>query len=160
MQSLRDARSILVLCTGNVTRSVFASQLLSAALEGTEAVSIRSAGLETVPGWRAHPRAVARCAALNIDLRGHASVAVTAAMVAAADVVLVMEVSQAVVVSRRFPRARRKTFLLSCLEPDVPLDIADPAGKDDATTDACLDHIARALKPVIGLMSERSTVTP
>jgi protein-tyrosine phosphatase len=151
---LRGARSILILCAGNVTRSVFAAHLLSAAVDGRRAISIRSAGLETVPGWRAHPRVIARCQDLNMDLRGHASAAVTGAMLAAADVVMVMEVSQAVVVVRRFPRARWKTFLLACLAPDVPIDIADPAGKDDATVDACLDHIAQALKPVIEILTD------
>ena len=154
-RSLRDARGVLVLCQGNVTRSVFAAHLLSAALEGRTEIAIRSAGLATEPGWRPHPRVIARCAALNIDLRGHSSVAVTATMVKTADVVLVMEVSQLIAMVRRFPRARGKTFLLACLAPEVPMEIADPAGKDDAAIDACLDHIARALKPVIEIMTDR-----
>ena len=49
-----------------------------------------------------------------------------------ADVVLVMEVSQLVVVRRRFHGAREKTFLLSSLAPDVALEIRDPVGKDEA----------------------------
>jgi low molecular weight protein-tyrosine phosphatase len=150
---LRGARDVLILCQGNVIRSVFAAHLMSAALEGRRPVSIRSAGLETVPGWPAHPYVRARCEALQIDLGGHASKAVTAAMVEAADLVLVMEVSQLAVVWRRFPGARRKTFLLSGLAPDVPLEIRDPAGKDEAALEACLDHITRALKPVIELIT-------
>lgn len=82
---------------------------------------------------------------------------VTETMVKTADVVLVMEVSQLVVVGRRFPGARRKTFLLSCLTPDVPMEIRDPAGKDEAELDACLDHIARALKPVIEIITDGDT---
>ena len=82
---------------------------------------------------------------------------VTETMVRTADIVLIMELSQAVAVTRRFPRARRKTFLLSCLAPEVPMDIEDPAGKDDATVDACLDHVARALKPVIEILADRGT---
>jgi len=79
--------------------------------------------------------------------------AVTAAMVETADVVLVMEVSQLAVVWRRFPGARRKTFLLTGLALDVPLEIPDPAGKDEATLEACLDQITRALKPVIEMIT-------
>jgi protein-tyrosine-phosphatase len=108
-----------------------------------------------VPGWRAHPRVIARCEDLNIDLRGHSSVAVTNTMVETADVVLVMDLSQLVVVSRRFFRARRKTFLLSCLAPDVPMEVEDPAGKDEAAVDACLAHIAQALRPVIEIITDR-----
>jgi len=140
-----------------VIRSVFATHLFSTALQGRSEVTIRSAGLATQPGWRPHPRVIARCAALNIDLGEQSSVPVTETMVMTADVVLIMELSQAVAVSRRFPRARRKTFLLSCLAPEVPMDIEDPAGKDDATVDACLDHVARALKPVIEILADRGT---
>jgi protein-tyrosine-phosphatase len=152
VRGLRDARSVLVVCQGNVIRSVFAAHLLSAALEDRAPIVIRSAGLETVPGWRAHPYVGAYAANLQIDLRGHSSALATKTMVAAADVVLVMEVSQLVVVRRRFPGTRRKTFLLSALAPDVPLEIRDPNGKDEATFDACLDQIARALKPVIDIV--------
>lgn len=83
--------------------------------------------------------------------------AVTETMVRAADVVLVMEVSQLVVVGRRFRGARRKTFLLSSLAPDMPMEIPDPAGKDEAVVEACLDDIARALKPVIEIIGDRDT---
>src|SRR5947209_3940552 len=108
VRSLRDARSVLVVCQGNVIRSVFAAHLLSAALEDLAPIVIRSAGLETVPGWPAHPYVGAYAANLQIDLRGHSSALATQTMVAAADVVLVMEVSQLVVVRRRFPGTRRK----------------------------------------------------
>ena len=82
---------------------------------------------------------------------------VTETIVKTADVVLVMEVSQLIAMALRFPRVRRKTFLLACLAPEVPMEVADPAGKDDAAIDACLDHIAQALKPVIEIMTDRDT---
>jgi protein-tyrosine-phosphatase len=154
---LRSARTVLILCQGNVSRSVFAAHVLATALKGVRAITIRSAGLGTEPGWRAHPRVVAGCAARDIDVRGHASVAVTAAMIKAADVVFVMEVAQLVEVTRRFWMARRKTFLLTSLAPEVPMDIEDPAGKPDATVDACLDHVGRALKPLIEVLVRRET---
>lgn len=152
---LRAAHSVLVLCQGNVIRSVFAAELLSAALKGRSRVTIQSAGLATRPGWRAHARVIARCRERGIDVGGHASVAASRAMVKAADVVLVMEVSQLVAMTRRFFGDRRKTFLLTCLAPDVPLEIADPAGKDDAVVDSCLDHVARAVRPMIEVLADR-----
>jgi len=100
---------------------------------------------------------IARCQDLNIDLRNHSSVAVTETMVRTADVVLVMEVPQLVAVRRRFFRARRKTFLLTCLAPDMPMEVEDPAGKDEAAVDACLSHIAQALKPMIEIIIDRDT---
>jgi len=154
-RSLRRARNVLLLCQGNVIRSVFAARLLSAALKGRSQIAILSAGLATESGWRPHPRVIARCSRLNIDVTGHSSLMVTETMVKAADVVLVMDISQAVAMTRRFPRARWKTFLLSCLAPEVPVEIKDPDGKDDAAVDTCLDHIAQALKPVIEVMTGR-----
>jgi len=147
-RALNEARSILILCQGNVIRSVFAAHLLTAALQGKRKIAIRSAGLATQPGWRAHPRVIARGKALNLDISRHVSIAVTQAMVMDADVVLVMDISQLVAVTRYFPRARRRTFLLTALASDVPMDIHDPAGQDDAAVDACLDHVARAMKPL------------
>jgi protein-tyrosine-phosphatase len=154
---LWTARSALILCQGNVSRSVFAANVLAAALKDSRTLSIRSAGLGTEPGWRAHPRVITRCQALGIDIRGHASVAVTVDMVRQADVVFVMEVAQLVDMTRRFFEARRKTFLLTSLAPDVPMDIADPAGKPDAEVDACMDHVARALDPVIEIFVRRGS---
>jgi low molecular weight protein-tyrosine phosphatase len=148
---------VLILCMGNVSRSVFAARLLAMAIEGRRVLAIGSAGLGTEPGWRAHPRVVERCRALNIDVRTHASVAVTDAMMRAADVVFVMEVAQLVAVTRRFPTARGKTFLLTCLAPDVAMDIPDPAGKPDAVVDACLDHVARAVTPIIDVLVRRES---
>ena len=156
---LRSARTILVLCQGNVSRSVFAAHVLAVALKGKRAVSVLSAGLDTRPGWRAHPRVIARCRALGIDVRGHASVSVTAAMIRTADVVLVMEVAHLVVMTRRFFGARRKTFLLTCLAPDVPRDIEDPAGKPDAAVDACIDHVSRALTPLVEVLARPEGAT-
>lgn len=155
IRRLRSARTVLILCQGNVSRSVFAASVLAATLKDQRTMTVRSAGLDTRPGWRAHPRVVTRCEALGIDIRGHGSVVVTAAMVKAADVVFVMEVSQLVAMTRRFWSARRKTFLLTCLAPEVPMDIEDPAGKPDAAVDACVDHVAQALKPLIDVFAGR-----
>jgi len=146
---------VLILCQGNVIRSVFAAHLLSAAVRNRTDISICSAGLGTQPGWRAHPRAIARGETLDLHLREHTSVAVTPAMMAAADVVLVMDVSQLVAVTRRFFSARRRTFLLTSLAADVPLEIRDPAGQDDATVDGCLDDVASAVKPIADILAAR-----
>lgn len=156
---LGTARSILVLCQGNVIRSVFAAQLLARALREVSSITIRSAGLATKPGWRAHPRVMARCQALSIDVSRHASTPVTPAMLDAADLVLVMEVPQLVDVARELLSARRKAFLLSTLAPEAPLEITDPAGKDEATVDAALDHIARSVGPMAEIIA-RANMAP
>jgi protein-tyrosine phosphatase len=156
---LRRARTMLILCQGNVSRSVFAAHLLASRIQGERAPVIKSAGLGTQPGWRAHRRVVERCRTLSIDIRSHASVAVTAGMMRAADVVFVMEVAHLVAVTRQFPTARRKTFLLTCLAPHLPMDIEDPAGKPDEAVDACLDDVTRALEPILEELTAREAAT-
>jgi protein-tyrosine phosphatase len=155
VRRLSRADTVLMLCLGNVSRSVFAAELLRTARSGRRGPIVRSAGLGTEPGWRAHPRVVARCELLGGDIRAHASVSVTRAMMAAADVVFVMEIAHLVEVIRRFPAARQKTFLLTCLAPDTPMEIEDPAGKPDAAVDACLDLVARAVKPMLEIFAAR-----
>jgi protein-tyrosine phosphatase len=159
-RALRQARSILVVCQGNVIRSVFAEHLLAAGLGRRASISVRSAGLETVAGWPVHPYVRARAAELEIDIGHHASTVASKALMDAADVVLVMEVSQLVVVRRRFPEARPKTFLLSALDREMCLDIRDPNGKDAAAFATCLDQIAHAVKPIVAsILSEYPSST-
>lgn len=155
--ALNQAHKVLILCQGNVIRSVFAAHLLSAAVRNRTDISILSAGLATKPGWPAHPRVIARGEALGLQLREHTSVAVTSAMLAAADVVLVMDFSQLVAVTRRFFGARRRTFLLTSMAADGPIEIRDPAGQNDAAVDRCLDDVARAIKPIAEWLTARGT---
>jgi protein-tyrosine-phosphatase len=149
LQALRRARSILIVCHGNVIRSGFAAGCLAAATRGRAPVATGSAGLEAAPGDPAHPSAVAKARELDVDLSGHRATRLTREIATAADVVFVMELSQLVLVRRRFPGTHRKTFLLSCLAPDVPLEILDPIGREPAAFDACFDHIVRSLRPIV-----------
>lgn len=82
--------AILVLCTANMCRSVMAQAMLSARLaERPARVSVASAGL-LAGGQRPPAEAVAVMAARGIDIAGHVSRRVTAADLAAADLVLCM----------------------------------------------------------------------
>jgi protein-tyrosine-phosphatase len=148
--ALRPAKRILVVCHGNIIRSPFAASLLARGLDEQRArVFVCSGGLEAVPGRPPHPRAVRAAATRGIDLRRHTAAQVTAETVAKADVILVMEVSHLVALRRRFPEARAKTFLLSCLAPEAPLEIEDPFGGDESRFEACFDALARAVTPLI-----------
>jgi protein-tyrosine-phosphatase len=73
--------------------------------------------------------------------------------VAKSDVIFVMEIPQLLALRRRFPEARAKTFLLSCLAPETPLEIRDPVDGNESVFEACFDHITRAVRPVIGVLS-------
>jgi hypothetical protein len=39
------------------------------------------------------------------------------------------------------------------------MDIEDPAGKPDVEVDACLDHVTRAVEPIVDVLVGRRAVT-
>ncbi|KUE87888.1 protein tyrosine phosphatase [Cupriavidus necator] len=115
-------RSILVICVGNVCRSPMAACLLRRALPDCE---IASAGLAPPIGANADPRAIRLLADEGCDLASHRARAVDAIMVAAAELVLVMDNEQRTELELLFPQARGKTYRLCEF---VPADVPDPYG--------------------------------
>ncbi len=85
-----------------------------------------TAGLSAVPGQRAHPIAVFKAKSLGIDLTTHVSTVVTAEIVARPDIIFVMVIAHLLLMRKRLPGVRRKTFLLGGLAKESPLDILDP----------------------------------
>ena len=158
--TLTSARSILIVCHGNIIRSPFAARLVADALGGDASISIRSAGLEAIPGKPAHPTAVRTAAERGVDLLLHAATRVVRETVANADVIFVMDVPQLVVMRKRFPEARTKTFLMACLVPDEPLEIADPFDGDESRFQACFDQISQAVRPIIRTLTLSDQAQP
>jgi len=145
---LRDARTIMFVCHANAIRSVFAARWLTRALGEDPQVAVGSGGLGAVAGWRAHRHAITAAARRGLDLRDHRAVRLTAEMVGAADVIFVMEAAHLVIMRRRFPDARPKTFLLTCLAPEVTLEIRDPWDEPEVVVHGCFDQIVAALEPI------------
>lgn len=152
--ALRAGKNILIVCHGNIIRSPFAAFSIAQALGEQRSVSIASAGLEATPGRPPHPTALLTAAARRVDLSSHAASRLDPALVAKSDVIFVMEIPQLLALRRRFPEARAKTFLLSCLAPETPLEIRDPVDGDETVFQACFDHITRAVGPVVGALSQ------
>ena len=151
---LNSAKRILIVCHGNIIRSPFAAGLVAQAVGDHGPVSIASAGLEAVPGKQPHPTAVLTATALRVDLSRHTAALVEPATVANADVIFVMEIPQLVAMRKRFPNARARTFLLTCLAPEVPLEIPDPVDGDGSVFQICFDHISRAVRPIVRILSD------
>jgi glycosyltransferase involved in cell wall biosynthesis/protein-tyrosine-phosphatase len=144
--ALRSASRVLIVCHGNIIRSPFAASLLARSLVESPSVSVASAGLEAERGRPPHPFAVQTAASRGIDLSGHAAAPLALEAVIRADVIFVMDVQQLVALKRRFPAARRKTFLLACLASDQPLEIADPVDGAPSVFHRCYEHISQAVK--------------
>jgi protein-tyrosine-phosphatase len=154
VEALRAGQNILVVCHGNIIRSPFAAYLLEQSLGRQPRVSIASAGLEATPGQPPHPRALRQAAERRIDLSAHAASRIERERVAASDVIFVMDIQQLLALRQRFPEARRKTFLLTSLAPETPMEIRDPVNGDESVFHACFDHITRAVRPLAGVLAQ------
>jgi glycosyltransferase involved in cell wall biosynthesis/protein-tyrosine-phosphatase len=154
--ALRSASKILIVCQGNIIRSPFTARLAAQALGGDGRVSICSGGLAATPGTPSPPPAILAAARRDVDLSGHAAFAVTSAAVATSDVVFVMDLDQLRLMQNRFPDARAKVFLLSCLAPEWPLEVRDPFGGEAARFEACYAHIAASIRPIVRLLAQPS----
>jgi len=151
MTRLRHARSVLVVCHGNIIRSPFAAQWLRQHLGAAAPVSVWSAGLEAVPGRPPHPLALQLASRRGVDLADHTARRITPAAVAESDIILVMDVPQLVTLRKRFPEVPGvddKTFLLGCLDARAPLEIDDPVDGDETVFQTCFNHISRAASPI------------
>jgi protein-tyrosine phosphatase len=116
--------SILVLCHANQFRSVLTEYALRARLD-SRAWKVESAGVWAAEGLPA-ARGLAEWSGLP-EMAAHRSRAVDAAMLQAADLVLVMERGQKEALSQEFPGAAGRIHLLSEMSARVAYDIPDPA---------------------------------
>ena len=163
---MSDALKIVTLCTGNVARSVMLGYMLETLNESSGANwLVRSAGTHVVEGLAMSGRT--RDALQRLDELGahhynaHRSHQLSAEDVAWADVILASEADHVRYVRSNFPEHAGKAVQLyqfvrhalldapfdeqlassASLEPDVDLDVADPAGGDQAVYDACAQQL-------------------
>ena len=155
--ALASAKTILVVCHGNIIRSPFAGHVLRRAIGDRGGPFVFSAGLEAVPGTSSPPAAIAAAKDRGVDLRQHTATRLDADLVAASDVILVMDLDQLVSLRKRFPEARLKTFLLTSLAPEAPLEVVDPVNGDDLVFLTCYNHIIRAAGPLTRVLAEAAS---
>jgi len=151
LRALRCARTLVIVCHGNIIRSAFAEQLLIRAGGGPR-LTIRSAGVEAVTGRPAHPHAVRTAERFGITLDDHRATRLTTDIVAGADVILVMDAQQLAAVNARFPEAKPKAFLFATLAANEPLDVNDPVLGDESVFQSCFERIQRTAQPIIGAL--------
>jgi glycosyltransferase involved in cell wall biosynthesis/protein-tyrosine-phosphatase len=152
-RALRSARRLLIVCHGNIIRSAYAAALLERDL-ARSGITVRSAGLAAIAGRPSHQHAVALARDTAIDLSRHAASPLSPEAIRDADVIFVMDVAQLVELAARFPDARGKAYLLSCLAPASRLDIRDPVDGDLDIFRACFAHIDEAVAPIARVLAE------
>lgn len=119
----RDVHSVVFICHGNIMRSPMAEALLRAAAPG---LTVESAGTCAIAGSNADPRALQVAREFGVSLENHRARPVTTEMIASADLLVVMDYVNYVLLTDRFPEAASKTVLFGSLEHGAPLEIDDP----------------------------------
>ncbi len=105
-------RKLLFVCVGNICRSPTAELMMRHRLAGRQGVEVSSAGLQALVGRGVDPEAAALLREAGIDPDGHKARQASSSVLAAADLILVMEHSHQVKIAREVPQVSGKTFLL------------------------------------------------
>jgi protein-tyrosine phosphatase len=152
---------ILCVCTGNICRSPMAEGLLTrlVADRGLADIRVHSAGTHALDGRPAEPHAVTAARELGADISGHIARSLDPAMVAQADLILVMEQGHADLIARVLTPARQAADLRLLADysplPDTD-EIDDPYGQSLKTYRACADRIRQCLEAVADQIARRS----
>jgi protein-tyrosine-phosphatase len=147
-------RSALFMCHGNICRSPFAEAVFARAM-GDSAMAVRSAGF-IGPGRNPPGAAIAAGGRRGIDVSTHQSAVVTPAMVAEADLIVVMAADQEAALRQRFSGMRATVVVLGDLDP-LPITrrtIRDPWGQDESVFDESFERIERCLGELIHLVKQ------
>jgi len=142
MSNVPFFKRILVVCVGNICRSPTAAHLLREALAGRACV-VQSAGLGALVGEPIEPAALEILQEKGQSPAPHQARQLTPALLAEADLVLVMEKRHLQDIGRGAPQARGKTFLLGKWLGDC--EIPDPYRQDRAAFARTYDLIDQSV---------------
>lgn len=140
---------VVFVCHGNILRSPFAAALLARELNANYPdVVIGSAGLHARSGRPADPRGIVAAQSADIDLRSHRAAPLTAELVRAADLLVVMDFANEAECIAWFPDAEGKVRLLGAFDATGSRDsieIPDPYTLDGAAVAHCYENVARCI---------------
>ena len=158
---LQQARRLVLVCSGNIMRSAFAEAYLAKLFSSQHGgPAIISAGLDAQPGRPADPIAGNIAQNHRLSLEDHRARALATLELTENDVIFVMERTQVAEATRRYPAHASRIYLLTALNPSLPIDIVDPNGEGPATCQAIFDQIIDALEPVIDCITHQRQRLP
>lgn len=151
---LAGAARLLFVCYGNINRSALADILLRPYAEDS-GYALVSAGFHPEGGRDMDPVMRSLVEAEGLDASGFASTALTPELLAASDLVFVMEQRHFDRVVAMEPGAAERTFLLGAHQntEDWPAEIPDPYGSSRDQYMACYRRIAGAVDRLKSLIA-------
>jgi len=149
-EKLRNSRSILFVCYGNINRSVVAEAAMSAIQPSADTRKIRSAGFHEKTDRPADPRMVAVAARHNIALKNSSSAYVSAELIKESDLIFVMEKRHFDQIAMMYPDAAARTFLLGTASASRAdsVEILDPYNQIPEIYESCFLRIQKAVLAV------------
>lgn len=141
-------RSVLVLCHGNLFRSPFVESLLAANIPE---LRITSAGIHAADQHTSPDRAIRLAAEFGVDLNAHRTTPISAEILSAADLILVMEGAQRAELARLHPDVKSKVRVLGDFLDSRPRELPDPWSEDATVGRTIFRRVERAA----GVLSER-----
>src|SRR5207248_10059936 len=127
-RALRNVKSVLFVCTGNICRSPIAEGLFRRLLGNRKDIEVVSAGVHAVRGQPPSLYAVQVCAEEGTDISGLRSQPLTATLVDQATHIFAMTGAHLETIQALFPHTAEKTFLLR--ESEEPGTTVWRAGSD------------------------------
>lgn len=126
--------SVLFVCTANRFRSPLAAAFLTKSLTDmgvANAWRVGSAGTWATPGQPALLPVSQAALAFGIDLSGHRSTRVSRKVLAAYDLILVMQAGHREALVTEFPEVRERLYLLSDIVERRSYDVPDSLESED-----------------------------
>ena len=134
----RSAKSVVLVCYGNICRSPFAKSLLDRS--GANKV-VTSVGTSRKSGRKSPGEAVEAANNFGIDLARHCSQVATAEEIRLADLIIVFDRENWLAIRSMCPEVMPRVAYLGAADPDQPLEVADPVEQGGEEVQRCYRRV-------------------
>lgn len=147
----RSAKSVIVLCYGNICRSPFAGTLLER-LAANKVVT--SAGTYLKAGRKSPGEAVEAATVFGIDLASHCSRVATAEEMRSIDLIIVFDRENWLAIRSMCPEIMPRVAYLGAADPNEPLEVADPFSQGIDEFHGCYRRVQDLVERLANSMPE------